>query len=433
MLLSKLVEIEDALELREVPALLELSLFQDTNKISLPEQVNPLTEDNLKNALWYALGEFEVYGEVNLGEGYGRIDLLCDNSDVRVGIECKEEFLKSIGKKDFDYASSSVLDALYFASFGIGDYEFSLDYIEAKIMGKEPILEKIGKKIFEEKAVSTKGMEGFKRGLPITAGIIKERDDKYQSEKKKWLEEHRTKYREGINIPPYGVILYNPLGEMWVANGAKLLGKGSLPSYSPTKEAFIKYSVWKYFKNMNYIVATESELPRAVRFEGRNIKRKTREVMGGARLPPGMYINGYVSTTIHTGHNTIDITAMPKSCVNETNPSKLEITGIECKAAINKDKLSKQLESYLKSGDLSELYLAIPQELENRAIKLLTQRYLDEKESLTSVGILSVGANGEVEEKKEAKELEMKNPSFFSIEKRKVEDGRFRERIYLEQ
>jgi hypothetical protein len=427
-----LIEIEDALEMREALALLEPSLFQDTNKISLPRQVNPLTEDNLRNALWYALEEFEVYGEVNLGEGFGRIDLLCDDSGVRVGIECKDEFLKNIGKKDFDYARSSALNALYFASFAIGDYEFSLDYIEAMIMDKEPILETLRKYTFIKEADKMRG----RTYEDVIYHLVGEASEEHQKERENLLKRLRVKYRNGIDMPlPYekiGIILYNPLGEMWIANGAKLLGNGTLPSYSPTKEAFIKYSVWKYFKNMNYIVATECELPRAVGFEARNIKRKTREV-GGARLPPGMYVNGYVSTTVHTGHNTIDITAMPRSNLNETDPSKLEITGIECKAAINKDKLSKQLESYLKSGDLSELYLAIPQELEYRANKLLTQRYLDEKEDLTSVGILSVGANGEVEEIKEAKKLEMKNPSFFEIEKRKVEDGRFRERIYTER
>ena len=136
----------------KVPALLEPFLFRDSNKISLPTQVNPLTEDNLKNAFWYALEECNARGEVNLGKGFGRIDLLCDNSDVSVGIECKDEFLKNIGKKDFDYANSSVLNALYFASFGIGDYEFSLDYVDATIMGKVPALTALRRYFFGKSA-----------------------------------------------------------------------------------------------------------------------------------------------------------------------------------------------------------------------------------------------------------------------------------------
>jgi len=174
-------------------------------------------------------------------------------------------------------------------------------------------------------------------------------------------------------------------------------------------------------------VAAECELPGATTIETKYVRREVS--YGAVNLPED------VPQRVHKGHNTPDITAMPESDINETNTSRLEIIGVECKASINKDKLSKQLESYLNSGDLSELYLAIPQDekLENRANKLLTQRHLDEKEDLTSVGILSIGTNGEIEEIKEAQELEMKQPSFFSIEKRRVEDGRFRERIYAER
>jgi hypothetical protein len=435
-----LIEIEDTLEMREAPALLEPSLFRDTNKISLPRQVNLLTEDNLKNALWYALEDFEggVYGEVNLGKGYGRVDLLCENfrikgadfvlilMPVRVGIECKNTFLENIGKKDFGYANSPVLNALYFASFAVGYYEFSLDYIEAKIKGRKTVLQ------------LSRWIDFGKRSIEMRGGSFEDvihmhrvgSDNK--REMKKQLESLRVEYREGIDIPPYGVILYNPLGEMWVASGAQELIHYTPPpaeeKIKPAKEAVINYSVWKYFKNMNYILAAECELPRAVKFEVRKIKRKTRD-LGGIRLPPGMYVNGYVSTTTHTGHYTIDITAMPKSCVNETNPSKLEITGVECKPSTsdrNLSELKAQLPSYQNSGDLSCLYVAVPKKYEREIKEFLKEQ------KFTNVGILTVGDKGEVEEIKEAKELELKKPDLFEIEKRKVEDGRFKERLYCE-
>ena len=63
-----------------------------------------------------------------------------------------------------------------------------------------------------------------------------------------------------------------------MANGAQELRDYMrdyfLPSYSPTKEAFINHSVWKYFKNRDYIVATECVLPGAVKFERRQVKIK---------------------------------------------------------------------------------------------------------------------------------------------------------------
>ena len=425
MLSTKLVEIEDTLEMREAPVLLEPSLFQTTNKISLPKQVNPLTEDNLKNALWYALEEFEVYGEVNLGR-YGRIDLLCDNSGVRVGVECKADF-ENIENKDINYKESPVLNALYFASFAVGDYEFSLDKLGTKIKGGKSALELL-------RYISTAKKMKEARGHSFEDAVhkFKENPKEYQKEKENFLKYIRVKYREGIDIPPFGTILYNPLGEMWVANGAQELMHYTSPhaeeKIKPAKEAVINYSVWKYFKNMNYIVATECELPRAVKFEVRKIKRKTRD-LGGIRLPPGMYVNGYVSTTTHTGHYTIDITAMPKSCINETNPSKLEITGVECKPSTSERNLSElktQLPSYKNSGDLSCLYVAVPKKYEREIKEFLKEQ------KFTNVGILIVGDKGEVEEIKEAKELELKKPDLFEIEKRKVEDVRFKERLYCE-
>ena len=430
-IIDSLVEIEDALEMRETPALLEPSLFRDTNKISLPYQVNPLTEDNLKNALWYVLEGFEVYGEVNLGKGYGRIDLLCDNSSVRagsgvmvssgirVGVECKNNFM-NIRKKDLNYAKSPVINALYFASFAVWGYEFSLDYLEAKIKGRKTVLQ------------LSRWIDFGKRSIEMREGNFEDvvhmhrvGSDKYKKEMENQLKSLREKYRGGIDIPPYGIILYNPLGEMLVSGAQELIHYTSPPAkekIKPAKEAFIKYSVWKHFKDLEYIVAAECELPGATTIETKYVSREVS--YGAINLPRE------VPQRFHKGQNTIDITAMPKSCVNDTNPSKLKIMGVECKASINKDKLSKQLESYLKSGDLSELYLAIPQVLESRAKKLLMQQRLDKKEDLASVGILSVDDNGEIEEIKEAKELEMKKPDFFEIEKEKVEDGRFKEMLY---
>ena len=431
-IIDSLVEIEDALEMRETPALLEPSLFRDTNKISLPYQVNPLTEDNLKNALWYVLEGFEVHGEVNL-KGYGRIDLLCDNSSVRagsgvmvgsgirVGVECKADF-KNIENKDINYAKSLVLNALYFASFAVGDYERSLDYLEAKIKMTISDSELSRKKAFIEEAIKTRGytFEG------VVGHMSRKYPEKYQKGEENSLKRLRVKYREGIDIPLYGVILYNPLGEMWVASGAQELIHYTSPpaeeKIKPAKEAVINYSVWKHFKDLEYIVAAERKLLGATIPVTKYVTRK-----GRFGIPIQVRQTFYKACK---GHNKPDITAMPKSCVNETNLSKLNIIGVECKASINKDKLSKQLQSYLGAGDLSELYLAIPQVLKSRAEKLLTQQRLDTKEDLTRVGILSVNDKGEVEEIKEAKELEMKEPYFLEIEKKKVEDGRFKEMLY---
>jgi hypothetical protein len=236
MLLTKLIEIEDAFEMREAPALLEPSLFRDTNKISLPRQVNPLTEDNLKNALWYALEEFEVYGEVNLGKGFGRIDLLCEHSDVRVGMECKKLLEKEKARQLRKYIDSGCQNALYLVSLAMGDYEIGVDIICARIEGRDTFLETIKKgvtaKITDE---VYKEYDGYRhehrhlvRGeLPPAAAAIQQRlPEIWGRNYPEILKGLRRRYNEGIDLQaPYGIILYNPLGEMWVAKGGELLGE----------------------------------------------------------------------------------------------------------------------------------------------------------------------------------------------------------------
>ena len=226
-----------------------------------------------------------------------------------------------------------------------------------------------------------------------------------------------------------------------MANGAQELRDYMrdyfLPSYSPTKEAFINHSVWKYFKNRDYIVATECVLPGAVKFERRQVKIKGFEP--GTR-PPNLkaairYAQSQVqptSTTIRTGHYKIDITAVPKSNLNKKEPSKLEIVGAECKASLKAvDKLTTKLNSYLNSGELFCLYLAIPHTLESKVRKIFADQRLHGNEDFTNIGILSVNANGEVIEIKEPKELEMKPPYPIEIEKRDVKGGKFEERLYI--
>ena len=102
-----LTELEDALR-NKTPTLLSKSLLSETDIIRLPVQLNPFTEANLRNALWYALREYNVRGEANLKGG--RIDLLCEHAELKVGIECKSDF-KNVGEKDFGY--EAFVDAFY--------------------------------------------------------------------------------------------------------------------------------------------------------------------------------------------------------------------------------------------------------------------------------------------------------------------------------
>ena len=135
---------------------------------------------------------FEVYGEANL-KGYGRIDLLCDKSSVRAGtgvmvgsgicagIECKNDF-SSMTMEDINYRDSPSLNALYFASFAMGDYELSLDYIESLLTRREPILQ-----ILRRDSFAKTGIEA--RGKTFLEGVQAHREDReYTIKKKETLE-----------------------------------------------------------------------------------------------------------------------------------------------------------------------------------------------------------------------------------------------------
>jgi len=428
---SLIAEFEDFVEEGKVPPLLDPALFSQSDKIYLPYQVNPITEGSLKNILWHFLERFNPQGEVIL-PGFGKIDLVCDYKDFMIGIECKKEFVKNIKKKDLNYMNSQSLNALYLASFGINDYELSLDYLEAKINGREPILELLRRYTFAKNSIDTRGMS-FEEGIYYRKYEGKIR---YQEELEETLKKLREKYQEGMVTQFHGVIMYNPLGEIWLARGASLLGGTKNATCTPTKEAFIAYSVWRYLKDRDYIVAVESILPGAVKYNTRSIRTKTRYT-DSFILPRGVYIEKEVERFMQTGHYRIDITAMPKDNIFIDNSSQYEIIGVECKVSLNnRVKLIEQLRAYLHSGSVSRLYLAIPHKLKNKAKSILTQAPIYDAgkiNKLTDIGILAVDEHGEVEEIKPANQIELKeeNMPLAGIEKRRLKEGYFKERLYL--
>ena len=90
-----------------------------------------------------------------------------------------------------------------------------------------------------------------------------------------------------------------------------------------------------------------------------------------------------------------------------------------------------QLNSYLNSGNITHLYIAVPSKLENRIKALINQQTLTNKADLTSIGIILVNENGTINKVKKAKRQPLKDPSYYKMEKKSHSEGRFRERIYV--
>jgi len=414
-----LTAIEDALEMETTP-LIDPSLFKTTSRISLPVQVYPFTEDNLKNAILYTLIESNIkaYPEVELSDIGGRIDILTESFGFSIGIECKEK-LSKLGKKDYKYSNSGVLNALYFASFAIGDYELDLNIFESTLKGEESKMQLLSRYEFAKKAIQMRG-----KSLEEVIEAMRSRETSYE-DRTKILRSLREKYEFGLEERvPYGIgiILYNPLGEAWVVERAEPLPKTYVhKEHYPIKEAFIKFSVWKYFKEQGYIVASESRLPNAIRVETKYLQPKLYQRSNGdIRIRYGH------RRVVYSGHNIIDITAMPKSDVNSTKP---QIIGVECKPSASKTQLSKlkeQLLNYRNSGDVSYLYIAIPERYHKPLLEFLC------KSDFEDVGILGVDNNGNVEEIREAELLKsIEHIRFINIEKRCVRSGKFKERLYV--
>ena len=409
-----LTELEDALR-NKTPALLSKSLFSETDIIRLPVQLNPFTEANLRNALWYALREYNVRGEANLKGG--RIDLLCEHAGLKIGIECKSDF-KNVGEKDFGY--EAFVDAFYLASFGgvcfDEEYEFSLDYLESKVTGRASALELLRRITFGEAAVDMRG-----RTLgEVVEHIRAEGSRRHEQEKKRLLKDLMVKYRNGIHFPkPYGVLLYHPFGELWVAKSATAVRKtsGTKARRSTSTEAFINFSVWKHFMEQGYIVTSESELPHAKWWDV-VVKRVN------VRTKLGIGIPREIRQPVLRGHGRIDVVAMPRSCINEVDSSKVKVVGVECKASDRGlSRLEEQLNSYIMSKDVSHLYVAVPERYERKLRGFLRQ--------FPSVGLLAITKHG-VEEVKEAEGLELRDLSMMSVERRVIDGGgKFRERLYV--
>jgi len=413
-----LTAIEDTLELKAT-SLIDPSLLKDTPIISLPIQVDPLTEDNLNNAMLYTFlkGNIEAYPECKLADIGGRIDIIAKSFGCSVGIECKEK-LSNMGEKDHLYSNSEVLNALYFASFAIGDYELELDNFESTLRGTESAMQLLSQYEFAKRAIQMRG-----KSLEEVVDAMRTKEINYE-ERAKIVKSLREKYEFGLGreaLCEIGVILYNPLGKVWIAKRAEALPRRYVrKKHQPTKEAFIKFSVWRYFKDQGYIVASECNLPNAKRRESRYIPPKVYQIGEYVKVRYGH------KRAVYTGHNRIDITAMPRKNVNSMRP---QIIGVECKPSASKTHLSKlkeQLLDYKYSGDLSHIYVAIPDKHYKPLLEFLCKSGFDD------IGVLRVNTNGSVEKIKEAELLrDVQHIGFINFEKRCVSSRRFKERLYV--
>lgn len=94
------------------------------------------------------------------------------------------------------------------------------------------------------------------------------------------------------------------------------------------------------------------------------------------------------------------------------NQDEFSHIGIESKGTtgLREDDYKEQLEEYLESGGLTNLYLSVPRKNKNTVVASLEQQTLDaglDSQSLSQVGILTVDTGGNVEVIRESEDVEM--------------------------
>jgi|GEM_PF-6320510 len=411
--------------------------FYNDGTISIPSSVDIVGhEDNLKHAIMAASESFNPLAEVKYMGEKDRIDVMLELSDnLRIGVECKTKGEKIDNEQLERYISKLPITYIYRAIFAINDFELPL--LE-KIFG-DPYRTELNREKFRQRSALTKGRRGLdpKTGMPWAAsaqmGEVKTQDNR---EIVLRVERYLRTYHNS-----FGLILYSPLGEFYVKNPT-VIKQGDIKiilneqSILRGEEAMIKYSMWKHLKENGYIVATESPLTNAGEQIIRNIRKKPR-----LNADRSITIPSLETKSIKTGHFRTDITAMPKKQLHNTEDDIFDIIAIECKAkghSVSKgkiaNKLREQLNSYTKSGEVSEVYVALPEQEASKLDGILNQRTLDEKEDYSHIGIFSIASNGTVEKIREARSLPLRER--LSVYDYKLVDNNrsiFQKRIYIPQ
>ena len=340
-------------------------------------------EELLRQRVWSWLEhdkQMSVDAEIEIGTG--RIDLVAKSEDEVCGIEVKTGHYQT--EQLHRYAESNKLDRLYIAS-GVkldtndaSSFDVSeLAQVRRQMAGaieagmyteeeaKSAISEAIPDDILTEK-IGSQTLIDYVTLFLSTRGRIR-------------LEEAVERISRAISFPEVGVIYvpdvdpYNLLGSEEVEKpkiiqNAKLLGKKDEPNLQRREEPFVRHSIWQ---NLGGI--PEGHIPNTLDSDQpyRPIDLITFE---GSRDPTDVI-----------------------EC-----PEENKIIGVEAKGegSFSPNSIRKQLTEFLETETLSQLYLAIPGSLADRAVELIKT-----DSDLDPVGIIEVSTGGETEVVRESTEV----------------------------
>lgn len=340
-------------------------------------------EELLRQRVWYWLRNEQgmvVDGEVELG--VGRIDLVARTPDGEVwGIEVKtgdydkEQAHRYVGSGKLDrvfIASAEELDPGDTSSYDIPELSqtrwklsAAMDkgwYTESDVRAalksaipEEVLKQKIGSRSILD-YVSRHASESTKEPVSLDEGV--------------------TLVQRCISFPELGVI-HVPESEPYdeqspseapepeIIEDAELLNREGDVEFSFSEEPWIRHNVWR--------------------------------VYGG--IPEGHIPNNFDSDF---PYRPIDLVVFqgsndPTDAVE--NPEENDIIGIEAKGvgSFSQKSVTDQLVEFLETETLSQLYLAIPKQIQDRGVEMV-----ESNSDLSQVGILSVSTDGNIEKVRSA-------------------------------
>lgn len=414
-------------EERTSPLIQGLDLTKNDLFITMPLPFRALfeSEASTKYIIFDAIQDFKSSLESDVTER--RIDISSRVREDVIGIECKPKIDNLNLQQMGHYENAGLFDYLYLAFPVTANNEGGITTAYTKSTG----LPGTRQEAFARAAFENYGKHYGKdcRGMPNIANAM-------QSNLNRKYEEIRQINNIDANVlinmsfgKNYGIVAYNPFGKSIIVSKPTHTNKSITRDFTRfgTPEEFVKYYVWKYFRNQGYTIAAEAPLDYAshsedsITFYGVAATEEYADLyqyMGG-ELRKNVRANHRNSKS---GHYRIDFVAR---MLSKTDSNNEELIGIECKKKAfdaRDPKVAEQLLSYLNSGQLSRLYLAIH---ENSIEE--TQQYLLEAnpELEEFLGILSVSNSGDVLIRREAHKIPVTKSDTITITKVQPRHGAF--------
>lgn len=335
-------------------------------------------EELLRQRVWYWLEKKEMLVDGEVGLGVGRIDLVAQTREGEfLGVEVKTGDYNT--EQAHRYVESGKLDKVFIAStkkLDPGDTSSydrrGLSQIRSKLSAavdedwytkselKAALKSNIPKNILEQQVgsqslleyVSLIGTESTKQPISLDEGV--------------------TLIHRCVTFPELGVI-YVPESEPYnvqppdeapdpkIIEEAEVLKRNSDVEFSFREEPWIRHNIWR--------------------------------VYGG--IPEGHIPNNFDSDVPYRPIDLVVFSGSNDPADAVENPGENNIIGVEAKGlgSFSRKSVTDQLIEFLDTETLSQLYLAIPRQIQNKALEMI-----ESNSSLSQVGILIVSTDGNVEQ-----------------------------------